>query len=265
MIGIVVPTLGTRPDYLRECLHSISKAGTEKCSVYVVVVAPKSFRSTELIRSGLVHAYVEDPGRGLAEAINTGFAHMPDQVKYINWLADDDLLKEDSLHFSSLYLNQNPETVMVFGDCEFIDPEGRTIWTNKPSEFAVPLLRVGPDLIPQPGALFKRESFNEVSGLDSTYKWAFDFDLFLKLTKQGRAVFVDKILSSHRWHATSLTYSRRWDSVREASLVRFLSLPSGAKYFSPAWEVPIVLVTYLAGHFLSRTSLKSTSKAFRRE
>jgi hypothetical protein len=87
--------------------------------------------------------------------------------------------------------------------------------------------------------------------------------LFLKLTKQGRAVFVDKILSSHRWHATSLTYSRRWDSVREASVVRVLNLPSVAKFFSPIWELPIVMLTFLAGHFLSKSAFKSNTKSFR--
>jgi len=260
MIGIVVPTLGTRPDYLRECLHSISKAGTEKCSAYVVVVAPKGFRCTELIGSGLVHAYVEDPGRGLAEAINTGFAHMPDQVKYINWLGDDDLLKEHSLHFTSLYLYQNPETVMVFGDCEYIDPEGRTIWTNKPSAFAVPLLRVGPDLIPQPGALFKRESFNEVLGLDSTYKWAFDFDLFIKFSKIGKLSYLDRVLGSFRWHPESLSVEHRRDSVKEASKVRTSHLPSSLRVLSPIWEIPVRLATFLAGMLVTARSRKLDSQ-----
>jgi len=118
--------------------------------------------------------------------------------------------------------------------------------------WAVPLLRFGPQLIPQPSAVFRRDAFEKVGGLSDKFAFAFDFDLFIKLTKLGKAIFVDEILSSHRWHATSLTFSRRWDSVREASLVRVLNLPLAAKIISPIWEMPVVMVTYLAGHFLSR-------------
>jgi hypothetical protein len=37
-------------------------------------------------------------------------------------------------------------------------------------------------------------------------------------------------------------------------------LPSAAKFFSPIWEMPIIMVTFLAGHFLSRVSLTTTSR-----
>jgi GT2 family glycosyltransferase len=113
--------------------------------------------------------------------------------------------------------------------------------------------------------VFRRDSFERVGGLSDKFEFAFDFDLFLKLSKLGKAVFIDKILSSHRWHATSLTYSRRWDSVREASLVRVLNLPSAAKFFSPIWEMPIVMVTFLAGHFLYRVSLTTTPRPLKPE
>jgi len=259
MIGIVVPTLGTRPDYLTECLESISNAGKDKCSVHIVVVAPKNFSYTKLINTGMINAYVEDTGRGLAEAINSGFAAMPEEVKYINWLGDDDLLKEDSLYFSSLHLNQNPETVMVFGDCDYIDPEGRTIWTNKSSEFAVPLLRVGPDLIPQPGALFKRESFNEVLGLDGAYKWAFDFDLFIKFSKVGKLRYLNRVLGSFRWHPESLSVEHRKDSVLEASKVRTSHLPKPLRVLSPIWEIPVRFATLIAGSWVTARSKKRDS------
>jgi GT2 family glycosyltransferase len=149
---------------------------------------------------------------------------------------------------------------LVYGHCQYIDSVGNDVLVKRSGGWAVPLLRFGPQLIPQPSSVFRRDAFEKVGGLSDEFEFAFDFDMFLKLTKHGKAVFVDKILSSHRWHATSLTYSRRWDSVMEASLVRVLNLPSVAKFFSPVWELPIIMVTFLAGHFLSRGSLKTTLK-----
>jgi GT2 family glycosyltransferase len=99
--------------------------------------------------------------------------------------------------------------------------------------------------------VFRRDAFERVGGLSDKFEFAFDFELFLKLSKLGKAIFVDQILSSHRWHATSLTYSRRWDSVKEASAVRASNLSSLLRVLSFLWEIPIMLITYLAGNILS--------------
>jgi GT2 family glycosyltransferase len=140
---------------------------------------------------------------------------------------------------------------MVFGHCQYIDSDGNDVLVKRTGSWAVPLLTFGPQLIPQPSAVFRRDAFEKVGGLSRNYEFAFDFDLFLKLTKLGKSVFIDAITSSHRWHETSLTYSRRWDSVKEASVVRVANLPEIARIVSPVWELPVTLVTYLAGQILS--------------
>jgi len=125
-------------------------------------------------------------------------------------------------------------------------------WTGS---WAVPLLRFGPQLIPQPSAFFRKEAFDAVGGLSDKYEFAYDFDLFYKLSKVGSSTYIDSILSSHRWHQTSLTFSRRWESVKEASRVRVSNLPVGIRPLSFIWELPVILVTYLAGTLASNVRL----------
>ena len=83
--------------------------------------------------------------------------------------------------------------------------------------------------------------------LDSKYKFAFDFDMFLRLTKIGKAVFVPEVLASFRWHADSLTVSQRRSSAAEASLVRKAHLPVYLRAISEIWEAPLRLVTNRGG------------------
>jgi hypothetical protein len=253
-VGVVVPTIGERPQYLGLTLKSIREAGDS----YIVLVGRKGFDATSYQKSGLVDLYIDELETSVPNKINQGFRAIPESIKYITWIGDDDLLASGSLSVALSSLDQPEKPVLVFGHCQYIDSEGNDVLVKRSGSWAVPLLRFGPQLIPQPSAVFRRDAFEKVGGLSDKFEFAFDFDLFLKLTRLGKAVFVDRILSSHRWHATSLTNSRRWDSVREASLVRVLSLPSAAKFFSPFWELPIVMVTFLAGHFLSRSSSKST-------
>jgi GT2 family glycosyltransferase len=108
--------------------------------------------------------------------------------------------------------------------------------------------------------VFRRDAFEKIGGLSDKFEFAFDFDLFLNLTKLGKAVFIDQTLSSHRWHNTSLTYSRRWDSVKEASAVRTSNLSPLLRAFSLAWELPIIFTTYVAGSFLSSSTVRKFKK-----
>jgi hypothetical protein len=255
-VGIVVPTLGTRKEYLLECLRSIREAGNADASAHVVIVAPESFDCSELISQGLVHGTVCDPGEGLAGAINAGFTSMPESVEYINWLGDDDLLAAKSLDFTYSFLDKNPDSLMSFGACDYIDASGEVVWTNRSGSFAVKLLRFGPDLIPQPGSLFRRSAFWQVGGLDTSYKWAFDFDLFIKISKIGGVSYLSKTLASFRWHPESLSVEFRKMSVAEASRVRVSHLPTFLKPISFVWEHPVRLATLIAGNRLTKVGKK---------
>jgi GT2 family glycosyltransferase len=247
VVGIVVPTIGQRPQYLETTLRSLRAAG----NCYVVLVGRAGFDGDKFAKSGLVDKYIDEDGPSVPNKINQGFSALPENIEYITWIGDDDLLSPGSLDTAVQELEKPEKPVMVFGHCQYIDSDGNDVLVKRTGRWAVPLLRFGPQLIPQPSAFFRRDAFEKVGGLSDKFEFAFDFDLLLKLTKVGKAVFIDKILSSHRWHATSLTYSRRWDSVREASKVRVSNLAPAVRIISFVWEVPIQLVTYFAGQTLS--------------
>jgi GT2 family glycosyltransferase len=251
-VGIVVPTLGTRPDYLRQCLLSIREAGP----AFVLLVTKEVTKGNELHAEGLVDAIVSDPGHGLPGAINLGIKNLPKEVEYINWLGDDDLLTQGSLLHSAAVLDIEPKTVLVFGSCEYIDEYGDVVWKNKSGSWAVPLMRVGPDLVPQPGALFRRTAFEKVGGLSTDYSWAFDFDLFLKLSKSGQLKFVNKTLAKFRWHPESLSVEHRRKSVQEASRVRTQHLPVFLRPVTFLWEWPVQAATLIAGNRVTALSKK---------
>ena len=246
-VGIVVPTIGERPQYLDITLKSIREAGDS----FIVLVGRKGFDATSYQKEGLVDIYIDELETSVPKKINQGFRALPENIEYITWIGDDDLLAPGSLSVALGVLGQPEKPVLVYGHCQYIDSEGNDVLVKRSGGWAVPLLRFGPQLIPQPSAVFRRDAFDKAGGLSDKFEFAFDFDMFLKLTKHGKAVFVDKILSSHRWHATSLTYSRRWDSVKEASAVRTSNLSPLLRVLSFLWEIPIMLITYLAGNILS--------------
>jgi hypothetical protein len=242
-VGIIVPTIGQRPEYLPLALRSIREAG----NAYILLVGNRGFDASSFLAQGLIDQYLDEQDPGLAAKINFGFRSLPQEIQYINWLGDDDLLTKGSLDICLERISREDQPVLVYGGCQYIDPQGQHLFTNKSGAWAVPLLRFGPQLIPQPGALYRRDAFEKVGGLSQEFGWAFDFELFLSLCKIGKAVFVPEVLAKFRWHSGSLSVKTRHRAVIEASRARRLHLP---KFFRPVawlWELPIVAATYLGG------------------
>ncbi len=114
---------------------------------------------------------------------------------------------------------------MVYGKCQYNDPMGIPLWINHSGRLASRIMGFGPQLVPQPGSLFKREIFNSVGGLDPRYQFAFDLDLFLRIRRIGIIDYIPELLAQFRWHSGSLSVSSRTESVTEASLIRVKALP----------------------------------------
>ena len=241
--AVVVPTLGQRPEYLEQSLASIRGAGQS----WVVLVAPAAFDASDLIARGLADEKIDETGRSLPAAIEQGFLSLPDSVEFIAWLGDDDLLMPESLTVTSEFLLAHPKSSAVYGRCQYINENNQQVWLNKSGPWAAPLLHFGPDLIPQPGSLFRRSAYLKTNGLRTDLGWAFDMDIFLQLAKQGRLSYLRRTLSAFRWHTESLSVAQREKSVAEASKVRRDYLPGWLRPISGLWEGPVRWVTFRAG------------------
>jgi GT2 family glycosyltransferase len=217
----------------------------------VAIVAPGQFDPSLYKQKGLVDQVVIDPGTGLAAAINLGIASLPQEVEYVNWLGDDDLLAQESLIATSQELDRDPAVGFVFGGCDYINPKGEFIWANSSGSWAKVLLRFGPDLIPQPGALIRRSLYEQIGGLDTGYKLAFDLDMFIRLLNVSKGTFLNSTLASFRWHPESLSVSERAKAIQEASQIRVRHLPPLIRPLSVLWEQPVKWATMRAGRRVS--------------
>jgi hypothetical protein len=252
-VGILIPTIFSRPEYLPLAAASIKSAGDS----HLLLSSPKpspeqenllvQLRSAALIDAELI----ETSGLPLAKKINEALRALPESCQYIGWLGDDDLLTEGSLEAAASYLDQHPECVMVYGGVDYIDKDGKVLFTNPSSQFSAKLLSFGPQLIPQPGALWRRDAFEKAGGLSGEFNLAFDFDLFLKLKQLGELHHIPKTLAQFRWHPDSLSVKRRWVSVSEASRVRRKHYQGIMRLLWPLWEPWVMLATWFAGKLVS--------------
>lgn len=258
-VGFVIPTAYGRPEYLPLSYRSIVEQKTSH-QVEVLVGCPAD--KIPDVQKALPGAQVmaEDEGPGLAHKLNVLLMQLPEDCEYIAWLGDDDLLAPGSLEVAVQALSNDNTAAMAFGGCDYIDADGKVMFTNSSSQFASALLTFGPQLIPQPGSIMRRSSFLTAGGLSNEFGLAFDFDLFLKLKKVGKLVFVNQTLARFRWHPNSLSVRKRMRSAIEASRVRRKHYGFPMKVIWPVWEPWVILATWLAGKMVSLKFNRSSVK-----
>ena len=221
----------------------------------IVLVAPVDAPAVleAVARHGVT--VIADPG-SLPSAINAGMASAQPHHRYVNWLGDDDLLTPGSLASTVKALEADSKRVLAYGACSYIDEQGRDLWVSKAGRWAERILAWGPDLIPQPGMLIRREAWERVGGVDESLRFAFDLDLLLKLKRVGTFVDVGTVVSSFRWHAESLTVSDRTMSLDESEAVKRRYLSRNARRLSWIWEKPVRGATRVAAREVSRRARK---------
>ncbi len=252
---IVIPTLGRRPDFLIQTLDSIR---TQSVSADIVIVAPPDSPVARTCAADFGAELIPDPG-SLPTAINAGVAVAELRHRYVTWLGDDDLLTARSLEATKNALEGDSRRVLAYGACSYVDEDGQELWISQAGRWAERVLAWGPDLIPQPGMLVRREAWDQVGGVDESLRFAFDLDLLLKLRRVGTFVDVGSVVSRFRWHPDSLTVSDRSMSLDESEAVKRRYLSPGARRLCWMWEKPVRGATRLAAREVNRRARKLRS------
>lgn len=203
-VTLVVPTLGTRPTWLFDCLASVTAQAYKKC--HVIVVAPSNAEIDDVCRVFDIDvARLDRPG--MAHAVNYGWS-VASTSEYITWLGDDDLLAPGSLELTVAFLSSRPECSMVYGRVRYIDADGASLWMSRPTRFAAPYMRAGKNFLSQQGSLIRRSSAEQVNYLDSSLMNAMDQDIFTRLGCVGRRGYIPRELGAFRWHPGSITATK---------------------------------------------------------
>lgn len=255
-VGVVVPTLGNRPEYLIDCLNSIRQSE----NAHILLVSPDLQAAQSLVDSGLVDTIVEDPGGGASSAISAGILNLPLELTYVTWLGDDDKLKSRSLEISSEFLDRNPACSAVFGTCIYVTSEGKEIWRNIPPRTSFLRLATRANRLPQPGSIFRRSAYDRVGGLNKNLKFAFDQDLFTRLSRVGELKIVEATLAEYRWHSGSLSGGQQRAAMVEAMKVRSSHLIWPVNLLMRLWEWPRISLAMALGSSLDKRAKKSESE-----
>jgi len=142
------------------------------------------------------------PDGGQSAAIAKGFDRSSGEI--MAYLNSDDVLLPGTLNFVANYFRENPEIDFVYGHRCIINETNEVIghWILPPhSSF---LMRRW-DLIPQESCFWRRRLFEQKGNVDPSYRFAMDYDLFVRYMDGGRFQRVNRFLAAFRIHDTAKT------------------------------------------------------------
>ncbi len=208
-ISIVTPSYN-QAAYLLQNLESV--AGQTGVAVEHLVLDGGSTDGTaEILQQwdGKLAFWRSAPDKGQTAALAEGFAMATGEV--LGWLNSDDFLwDEEALAAVAEAFAKHPEAVMVTGDTVLTDANGRPVMIDMVLAPSARQMR-HTMAVPQQSTFFRRAAYLEAGGMDPSFAYCMDFDLFERLSRHGRIVRIPRVLAAFRLHPAAKTAT--WQEV----------------------------------------------------
>ena len=189
----------------------------------------------EPYRAQLAHLQ-SAPDGGQSAAIADGFSRTTGEI--MAYLNSDDILLPGALHFVADYFRRHPEVDFIYSHRAVMDENGRVIGHWILPRHSSHLMRRW-DLIPQETCFWRRRLFERAGNVDPSYRFAMDYDLFVRFMAHGRMARVDRFLAAFRVHTTSKTSTQLTtigeEEIRRVRRTYRLWSPAVVGYFFSAW------------------------------
>jgi len=224
-ITIVTPSFN-QAKFLETTMRSVLDQNYSSLE-YIVMDGGSSDGSVDIIRrySDRLAYWQSCPDGGQAAAIAGGFKRGSGEI--LAWLNSDDLLLPGSLETVGAFFRDNREEEWLIGGCMTIEHDGSVsrgrfgvmrgdVGTRMTTE---KLLFWGCRGFNQPAVFWRRSAYEAVGGLNPSYYFCMDYDLFVRLSLRRASGRTRGILACFRYHPASKTATAQDVHAREKHLL----------------------------------------------
>ena len=203
LISIVTPSYN-QAKYIERTIKSVLDQGDDV--EYIVVDGVSDDGTVDVLNEyeQQITKVIIEPDRGQADAVEKGFAQASGEI--LAFLNSDDVLLPGALDYVREVFAANPDLDVIYGHRVVIDDEDQVqrFWILPPH---VSYLQKRWDFIPQETCFWRREAYDWVGGIDPSYQFALDYDLFVRMMNVCRIKRVNRFLAAFREHDEAKTSS----------------------------------------------------------
>jgi alpha-1,3-rhamnosyltransferase len=227
-VSVLIPSYNHAP-FIERTLRSVFKQTLQPKKLIVIDDGSKD-ESVSVIERVLAECRCENQlivreNKGLSATLNEGFALS--EGDYFAYLGSDDVWLPQFLEKRAALLGSRPNAVLAFGHAYLIDEDDQIIdntqdWTTFADNDLLPFLLRG-EIPASPTVLYRRralvnEKWNEETPLE-------DYEMYLKLCKQGDFALDSSVLSAWRQHGSNVSSDfplmiKEWIAAQDRTLDR---------------------------------------------
>ena len=213
LVSVVTPTFNA-DRYVRSAIDSVLSQNYPKIE-YIVMDGGSTDRTLEILRSyGNRLQYFSEPDKGPSDAVHKGFRRARGEI--FAWIGADDVYLPGAIRTGVEALMARPEIDVVYGEGNWIDEHGNVISRYPTLPFDAKIL-AWDCFICQPASFIRTSAYHRC-GLDPDVNFSFDYDLWIRMAKQGiRFQMIPQYLAGSRMHRGALTLNQR-ETVFQASM-----------------------------------------------
>lgn len=203
LVSIVTPSFN-QARYIEATIRSVLSQDYPNIE-YIIVDGGSTDETVAIIKkhAGRIAWWVSEQDQGQTDAINKGFGRAQGQI--LAWLNSDDTYEPGAISAAVKYLQAHPEVGMVYGDCNYINEDGRVIGKFGSAQTNYRLLRQGYAHIPQQTMFFRADLWKQVGPLDPSFYFAMDYDLWTRLSALTALQYVPQLWANFRLHTSGKT------------------------------------------------------------
>jgi glycosyltransferase involved in cell wall biosynthesis len=210
-ITVVTPSFN-QARFIGETIESVLGQGYPNLE-YIVVDGGSTDGTQDILRRyGDRLRWVSERDRGQADAVNKGVAMGHGEI--IGWLNSDDTYAPGALQRAARVFASAPDVGVVYGDADHVLEDGAHYGPYPTSAFDHQRLAER-CFICQPAAFIRRRAFDAVGGVDAELRYCMDYDLWIRMGRQQRFVYLGEVLAQSRLHETGKTLASRRAVIEE--------------------------------------------------
>jgi glycosyltransferase involved in cell wall biosynthesis len=203
-ISVVTPSFN-QGHYLEETIRSVVSQSYPNLE-YIVIDGGSKDHSVEVIQKyeKSIAYWISETDSGPADAIRKGFQKATGSI--LAWLNSDDLYQPGSLERIADAFQADERVEVVYGNTYWVNGEGKVLAEKRQTPFSkLGYLYGGADL-QQPATFWKRSLFDRAGGLDTSFRAAFDTDLFYRFVEHdGVFKHIDAFIANFRVHSEQIS------------------------------------------------------------
>lgn len=234
IISIVTPSFN-QGQFIEETIKSVLGQAGNFYIDYIIADGGSTDKSVEIIKKydeliknnqypikckGVEMRWWSKKDKGQTNALNEGFKIAKGELWA--WINSDDYYEPDIFEYISKKHKENPDADLFYGDIYIVDKENnKTVNETRQGSYTDLADFTGKDLyIFQPSTFFTRRVMKKIGPLDESLNYVMDYDLWIRMLKDSKILYVKKILANFRIWENSKTFSQEKKFYEEKKLVR---------------------------------------------